>query len=117
MDKVDYEAKLAQEVQKLQEYQKALLEEHAQIIAEASDGEPLLDAATVAQASTQKFLKAVDKATDQIIYLLEFADKDATRFSVARYIIDVTRLAPGTTGAEDPWDALVKKLQAQNAEE
>lgn len=111
MDKVDYEAKLAEEVVKLRKYQQALLEEHAQIIAEASEGEPRIEAAVVYAAAEQKLLKQVDKATDTLIHVLEYGDKDATRVQVAKYIIDVAKQNP-TPGIEDPWDALVKKLTA-----
>ena len=114
MDKVDYEAKLAEEVEKLRNFQEALESEHKAISNEATDGEPLLVAEQVIARAEQKLLKAVDTAVDTIVLLAEHADKDSTRFAVCRYILDGAKKHPEAAG--DPMDALLKKLTATPAD-
>lgn len=115
MDKVDYEAKLATEVAKLKEYQSALEAEYAAFQkAEQDKSEGKLDAATVYAQAEQKLLAAVDQATDQVIHLLTFAEKDATQFAVAKYIIDAAKVKGGPE-AKDPMQELLDKLTANDA--
>lgn len=98
MDKVDYEAKLAQEVTKLRAFQEAMQSEYRSTHQEATDGEPELDPAVVAKQIQQKFLKSALAACDTIIHLVEFSDKDAVRFGVAKYIIDKVTSNPDAKG-------------------
>lgn len=114
MDKVDYEAKLASEVQKLREYGEQLRKEYEQTAKEAEDGEPLEDAALVATRIEQKLLKAADDAVDTMINVLKYGDKDAVRISVAKYIVDHARQSP--TSAGDPMDELLRRLTADVAD-
>ncbi len=112
MDKVDYEAKLASEVEKLRQFQEALEAEHKQIESDASDGEPLEDPTLVATRIEQKLLKAADDAVDTMIHVLKYGDKDATRIAVAKYIVDHARKSP-SADHKDPMDALLEKLTAE----
>lgn len=116
MDKIDYEAKLAAEVAKLSEYQKALEAEHKLITSEASDGQPDLKAADVYKAAEQKLLAQVGKAADTVVSLLEFADKDATRFSVARYVLDLANTSKSGTD-EHPFEEILRKIGAKQTDE
>jgi len=115
MDKVDYEAKLAEEVAKLRSFQDALEAEHKSINAEANDGAPTLVASEVLKRAEQKLLGAVEQAADTIVNLAEFADKDSTKFAVAKYIIESAKGHPEAEG--DPMDMLLKKLTASVGDE
>jgi len=110
MDKIDYEAKLALEVEKLREYQQALSEEHNATLKANSDGAPLLDAAQVYAAAEQKLLSVVSQAADTIVNLVEYADKDATKFSVSKYVIELARDHSDKTGSEHPFEEILRKI-------
>lgn len=110
MDKVDYEAKLAEEVQQLRKFQESLAQEYQATLSANDDGEPELDPAVVAKAIQQKFLKSALAACDTIVHLLEFADKDAVKFGVAKYVIDKVAANPAAKG--DTLDDLLKQLTA-----
>jgi hypothetical protein len=116
MDKVDYEAKLAAEVKKLEDFQKALAEEHRKIDEEANGGQPILEASKVYAAVEQKLLRSVSQAADTVVELLEHADKDATRFAVAKYIIDGAKLSPSAQN-ENPFDEILRKINAPSVSE
>ena len=110
MDKVDYEAKLAAEVEKIQSYYRELEAELTTSHKQATDGEPELVASDVLKQNEQKLLKAVDTATDKIIELIEHAEKEATQFNAAKYVIELARKdAPEKV---NPIEELVKKLTA-----
>lgn len=113
MDKTDYEAKLAAEVEKLKNFQIALEQEHKSIATEANNGEPPLEAKAVYTAAEQLLLKQVPKAADAIVALLEFCDKDATRFSVAKYVIELARDAGVTSKDEHPFEEILRKIGAK----
>ena len=110
MDKVDYEAKLAEEVQQLRKFQESLAQEYQATLNANDDGEPELDPAVVAKSIQQKFLKSALAACDTIVHLLEFADKDAVKFGVAKYVIDKVAANPAAKG--DTLDDLLKQLTA-----
>jgi hypothetical protein len=112
MDKVDYEAKLAAEVEKLRKYQADLAAEYTQTVADAADGSPELIPADVIKRANARLLNTVDKAVDCIVHLVEHADKDATRFAVAKYVIDRVGANPDSKG--ETLDELLKKLTAGN---
>ena len=112
MDKVDYEAKLTEEVEKLRKFQTSLSQEFKATHNEATDGEPELEPAVVAKTIQQKFLKSALSACDTIVHLLEFADKDAVKFSVAKYVIDNIRANPDAKG--ETLDDLLKQLTANS---
>ena len=114
MDKTDYEAKLATEIEKLRAYQKSLEQEHKAIISESTDGEPLLDAEAIARATNQKMLKLVDKAVTVVEHILEYGDKDSTRFAVARYVLDRTKVED-VDKPKDPWDDLRDRIMREDA--
>lgn len=114
MDKVDYEAKLAEEVEKLRKYQESLESEYSRINSDSNDGSPPLVAEEVIAKAEQKLLGAVDQAAETIVHLVEHADKDSTKFAVARYILDSAKNHPEAKG--DPMDALLKKLTATVAD-
>lgn len=108
MDKVDYEAKLATELGKLQAYYAELENELRATASEATDGEPELVAGEVLKATEQKLLRAVDSATDKIIELIEHAEKEATQFNAAKYVIELARKeAPEKV---NPIEELIGKL-------
>jgi hypothetical protein len=113
MDKVDYEAKLAEEVEKLRKFQTSLQTEYRTTHSEASDGEPELDPVVVAKAIQQKFLKSALDACDTIVHLVTYSDKDAVRFGVAKYIIDKVTSNPDAKG--ETLDDLLKQLTANSA--
>jgi hypothetical protein len=108
MDKTDYEAKLAIEVQKLQEYRLSLEQEHQQIKNEAHDGEPLIDGDVVVSNIDQKMLKAADDAAEVVVEILVHGDKDTTRLAAAKYILD--NVKGKTTPEGDPWDKILSKI-------
>lgn len=112
MDKVDYEAKLASEVEKLRQFQEALEAEHRQIDNDANDGEPAEDPTLVATRIEQKLLKAADDAVDTMLHVMLYGDKDATRIAVAKYVVDHARRSP-SADRKDPMDALLEKLTAE----
>lgn len=114
MDKVDYEAKLAAEVLKLQDFQKSLQSEYAATHIANTEGEPELDPAQVAKELNQKFLRNAIKAVDSVIYLMEFADKDSVKFAVAKYIIDNIKNNPEAKG--ETLDDLLKQLTANSTD-
>lgn len=109
MDKVDYEAKLATELSKLQEFRASLEQEMRQTISQANDGEPMLDPNVIAQKTQQRFLKTADSAVDAVIDVLENGDKDAVRLSAAKYVLENVK---GRTpeGESDPWDKLLERI-------
>lgn len=108
MDKVDYEAKLAAELESLQKYYASLETELRATASEATDGEPEIEAAEVLKIAERKFLKAVDSATDKIIELIEHAEKEATQFNAAKYVIELARKeAPDKV---NPIEELISKL-------
>ncbi len=108
MDKVDYEAKLAIETQKLRDFQQSLLQEHQQIVDEANTGAPLLDVEKVSSNIEQKMLKEADSAADVVIEVLHHGDKDTTRLAAAKYILENMK---GRTPPEgDPWDKILKGI-------
>lgn len=111
MDKVDYEAKLASEVEKLRKFQESLEAEYTQTVQANNDGEPEIDPVALVKRIDTKLLQAADQATDTVLHLLEHADKDATKFAIAKYVIDRagSRVAPGSS---DPMEELLKKLTA-----
>ena len=114
MDKVDYEAKLAAEVKKLNDFQKALQEEHLAINAESTEGEPALDPKAVYAAAEQRLLKAVSQAADTVVELLTYADKDSTKFAVAKFVIDNARSAGiEDKNAEHPFEEILRKIGAK----
>lgn len=108
MDKIDYEAKLATETEKLKAYQRALAEEYEKIKSEANDGAPLIDAAVTAQKIEQKLLKAADEAADTVIDILDHGDKDTVRLSAAKYILD--NIKGKVTPDADPWETIIQRL-------
>jgi len=105
MDKVDYEAKLAIETQKLRDFQAALAQEHEQIKDEAHDGAPLLDAEKVQSNVEQKMLKEADSAADVVIEVLHHGDKDTTRLAAAKYVLE--NVKGKTPPGDDPWDKIL----------
>jgi hypothetical protein len=117
MDKIDYEAKLAAEVQKLAEYQKALEQEHSQINSEAHDGAPILDAQQVYKAAEQKLLSAVAQAADTVVELLTYADKDATKFTVAKFVLDLAKGHNAAENSEHPFEEILRKIGAKTTED
>lgn len=116
MDKIDYEAKLLEEVTKLRDFQTALEQEHKSINAESTDGEPVLDAAVVYSAAEQKLLRSVSQAADTVVNLLEYADKDATKFAVAKYVLDLARSHNAAGEAEHPFEEILRKIAPKVAE-
>lgn len=112
MDKVDYEAKLAAEVLKLKNFQKSLEQEYNATVKANSQDEPELIPADVIKRVNNKLLNAVDKAADCIVHLVEHADKDATRFAVAKYVIDRVGADPNSKG--ETLDDLLRKLTADS---
>lgn len=108
MDKVDYEAKLAIEVQKLHEYRASIQREHAKILEEASDGEPLVNASVIASKIDQKLLKAADEAAEVVLDVLVHGDKDTTRLAAAKYILENIKGKPAPEG--DPWDKILSRI-------
>lgn len=114
MDKVDYEAKLAEEVEKLRKYQESLESEYRRINSDSNDGAPPLVAEEVISRAEQTLLHAVEKAAETIVTLAEHADKDSTKFAVCRYILDSAKNHPEAKG--DPMDILLKKLTATTAD-
>ena len=114
MDKVDYEAKLAAEIEKVQKYYAALEDELRATASEATDGEPQLVASEVMKQNEQKLLRAVDSATDKIIELIEHAEKEATQFNAAKYVIELARKdAPEKV---NPIEELIGKLTSTPAD-
>lgn len=108
MDKVDYEAKLAIETQKLRDFQAAIAKEHEQIKDEANEGAPLLDADRVASNVEQKMLKEADSAADVVIEVLHHGDKDTTRLAAAKYVLE--NVKGKVTPEGDPWDKILKGI-------
>ena len=114
MDKVDYEAKLAAEVKKLADFQKALQEEHTAISDEATANEPALDPKAVYHAAEQRLLKAVSQAADTVVELLTYADKDSTKFAVAKFVIDNAKNAGiEDKNSEHPFEEILRKIGAK----
>jgi len=108
MDKVDYEAKLAAELESLQKYYASLEDELRSTASEATDGEPELVPSEVLKKNEQKLLRAVDSATDKIIELIEHAEKEATQFNASKYVIELARKeAPDKV---NPIEELISKL-------
>lgn len=111
MDKVDYEAKLAMEVAKLDDYRRALAEEHEKIKSEANDGAPLLDASAIAAGIEQKMLRAADEAAETVLDIMEHGDKDTTRLSAAKYVLD--NIKDKVDPESDPWDLLLARIKKE----
>lgn len=69
---------------------------------------------------TQKLLvEAVPAAVNRLIYLIDHAEKDSTQLAASKYVIDAVLGKGGGAAmvAEDPVEALLQKLAANDVED